>query len=400
MFATPVVTAASATVAVVGTLGWRRREVSGSRRKAHALVRDGFVDVEFCTHSEKEHWWRDLSQELRSQWAKSGFPEADPNDESTWAAISKSSQMNYSLANDNIASQPDIYKDSYELQKIIVATIDPQISGRVHFGKQTHWKFQFLTSAPLVWLDQMVGGVTNQTNSGRELVLRSDKQGWRLPRFPAPSPEPKATYKNGSTWHTDQHTSHLKKTGIVPVPREGAETVAHAFGSLVAVVWYCATPGTMGPAEGATGILEDSHALVMEMYRRAGQRNMKFSVADFDAALQSFCPPCLPEESRQPLRSGNVRLIMPSLAHTVVLPQSSMAGRVRVVQNPKCWIKQHLLHLEDMDEDAPLRQFCEDPILLATTADNYGRKKRGMLQVQADQLWGKLLQARAAASSE
>ena len=91
---------------------------------------------------------------------------------------------------------------------------------------------------------------------------------------------------------------------------------------------------------------------------------------------------------------------MPSLAHTGVLPQSSLAGRVRVVQNPKCWIKQHLLHLEDMDEDAPLRQFCEDPILLATTADNYGRKKRGMLQVQADQLWGKLLQARAAASSE
>jgi hypothetical protein len=119
-----------------------------------------------------------------------------------------------------------------------------------------------------------------------------------------------------------------------------------------------------------------------------------------DAALSEFAPERLRVEARPALQAENVRLIMPSLAHTVVLPQRSMDGRMRVVQNPKCWVQKHQLNLADMGADAPLAQFCHDPIKASTDTGLDGRRRRAVLQVQSDRLWGQLIQAKAKAKAE
>ena len=383
-------------LAVVGTAGiirWRREEVNVAKLNAEALVRDGSVDIEFCTKVEKEVWWKDLTTELQHEWQRNGFPEADPNDPTSWTRISNEGQRKYSIGKDDIYSQPDIYKNCLRVQTTVVAMIDPLLRGRVHFGNQTHWKFKMLTFKPIVWLDHFLSRNADFDSVGHgdtDIVLRTDLQGWRLPRFPSPSIEPKATFENGSKWHTDQHTSKLSKTGAAPIPGKPSETAARALGSLIAVVWYCATPGDMGAEEGSTGTLDGSHALVMEMYRRAGQHNTPFSVQHMDQALCRYAPKHLPVEARKVLPGEKVRLIMPTLAHTVVLPQRPMEkGRVRVVQNPKCWIDGNELTLEDMCDDAPLKQFCHDPIGKVSANSLVAKALRG----EADVLWEYLIDA-------
>ena len=145
------------------------------------------------------------------------------------------------------------------------------------------------------------------------------------------------------------------------------------------ILFYCETPGDVGPAEGMTGIFRSSHLSVMEALRQyiaAGHGvvpgdtftravKLKFGTERGGSLVQPI------------LRNNSVMLLLGPLVHCVMWARDPMPGaNVRVLQNCKVVAHKDLRNsnaamlelIRRVPPDAMLRQVYTKPLVAADAA--------------------------------
>ena len=249
---------------------WRKLERAKWAKKTEQLIRDGFLEVEGISTSQKSIAWSELLLRFEELWSKQvdGF---ELTDQTTWPqGVDKKTTLTERV----VLRQPRLITDSYEVQAISSAIYDPRME-RFHFGAQTHWRLRLMVD--LFWcLFPRWAAPSPSANANSTCELKGCDEAWHILNWPLR--DDKAQESFYSSTHIDAGQNNIYRRRGVPCSSEDMaqwESPDHRmlrmtmFQSLI--LFYCDSPGDLGPEEGATAFHPHSHIITMGAMRRLAE---------------------------------------------------------------------------------------------------------------------------------
>lgn len=318
----------------------RDRELERIAELSSQLATAGFVEVQGVPPQEKRRAWeRVVGPSMEEHW-RSKFEFDLPS--RTWPRP-PTGKVYSATSTETFPGLPKLAARSYEAQAVLAHFVDPGL-GLAHFGERTHPLLKLLVS-PLWLLSERFA-----PDAAGSVALRGEDQSWHITSFPdegsrrgAPKPE-NAHFDGG-------RNSCYTRTGVPG--HEGEEPRARLIRfalKQLAILFYCETPGELGPEHGATGVYGGSHRAMYEAAGRSARRGENVEWPRHVRAVRALYGEGgeAAGDLEQPvLREGKMILVLGTLVHTACWGQELMEGGVRVIQNAK-------VHAESAEDEKRL----------------------------------------------
>ena len=368
---------------------YRELEIRRIGCLAEHFVVHGYVCISGVKPARKKAVWSHLLYNHFFGYWQGRHPNMTRDCPLTWPCDPSGKTYEDNLT-DSIDGTPLLYTENYEAQAILCFLMSSRLR-HVTFGKQSHWRLKLLID-PLWSL-----GFSRSPDDNTSITLGGDDQAWHIVNWPAPDlPHPEAVPNGG---HIDSGPDAILTRGIPPPLRidmchsrvdngectatvnDTPSTTELALLSLLlhqlAILYYCETPGVLGPQEGMTGIVRSSHIILLEALRQR-----LALVMSSDQHNSHSLTPCVPWEDLDGSGSGvrmslkrwcdsapaRSRLVQPSISegeavlcmgwvvHTAMRPTCPMVSIAaphrplpRVIQNAKSFVqwRKHNRTLDD-----------------------------------------------------
>lgn len=316
-------------------MAWKKSELSRLRRKAHSLLKHGYVMLN-CYHRRPKRyiWDRILKPRLECFWEKkySDFKLCNRN---TWPKVNQAFC-------EVIPGLPQLYSDNYEVQALLCFLLDSNLRC-FHFGEQTHWKLKLLISP--FWF--VFGEIFCSINAAS--LHGADQSPWHLLNWP--DQENQVGESIPKTSHFDNGHMDMYEKGLPTAADNPFSSLQHRMLSMLlwqcSVLLYSDTPGDLSSAEGVTGLFPSSHFAMLDAIHTLAAQNIATTMTP-DAVTYSIRRDKFRESLKDwgdernpvqlPISEGEMLLILPTLVHCGMKAMKPMEnGMPRVIQNPKSY---------------------------------------------------------------
>lgn len=370
---------------------WRKKEKNALRRKVKNWVKDGYVLLNGVSGKSKSKLWKDISDRLIIFWSNisEGFEISDPL---TWPP--RADRKKYTFTEMNILSRSTkIFTNNYQVQALICSLYDPNLT-RVHFGYQTHWQLRLLINP--FW------GLFPFWVPSDSINLFGTDEAWHMPLWPTFDDSLKP--EDYISAHIDAGFAFHYSKGIPCAPDSSLMrncTLEERMLSMVAwqtaIIFYCDTPGTLGPTQRATGFYPGSHFSLLDSIRRkisiSSTTPMPGNGCMESYSGQGFCPSHSAIQSQLTipynifqeavkkwgLEVKPIQLTIPEdklllslghVTHSAMIASETMNGYPRVIQNVKVHaMTPYRISIEDFISKIPkeslIYQLYTDPMKTA-----------------------------------
>ena len=313
---------------------WRSRERKRLANKAMVFATNGFIEItDAVTATNKRDSWDILLPRLIEYW-EGVFPGFSISDRATWPiGVQRSSSYR-----EKVPDLPKLIMDSYEVQAIMCALFDPNIS-LFHFGEQSHWRLRMLISP--IWA---ISPSSVWAMPSGSIKLHGVDQSWHLPNWPEQRTEQSFNGEVPNGTHIDGGQNGLYERKGVPCSPEEMTWYRSTDEQMLAmsmwqssILFHCETPGFLSKECGATGFHKWSHIIVLEALRRVISSN-NTSFMGIKKSLKEWGR--LKENSDRlhqiEFQETSQFLVMGTLAHTAMFASALMSENCpRIIQNCK-----------------------------------------------------------------
>ena len=370
---------------------WRHLELKRLRRRAEALLREGYLLVDSIAPARKASVWRDyLLPRLISHW-ESLLPNFNIEDTSTWPMPENGRAYETSLRSEDSGASPlKVFSSNYEVQAVIAYLFDPDLR-LVSFDRRSHWKFWLLTHSPSSWI-----------RSSASILISGTDQSWHLMNWPNPRHGAVRTPILNNA-HIDAGESSRYFEGLptpdIPISRAVEPSSDRLLSMLLwqlGILFFCDTPGELGEEEGATGFYPGTHISILEgiLLRDRSGAPLPIDFEQFRDAVKLVGEKNEELLKQVSLPDGKALLAFGTLAHTLMWAvepmRSSHYGKEmlypRSIQNCKIKAVDPLvLRIGDLGKGSLLRELVLSPI------DTYARLESDATRVNRVEKMSRLL---------
>ena len=415
---------------------WRNKELRRLKKKAMLFLLKGYTIVDSIPPSTKKYlWYSEILPQLKLHWI-SNHKEFQLHEVLKWPKPADGTSYESNLTRAIQSNFPKLFSTNYEVQALVSILFDSNICSLL-CGRRIHWRLMLLTS-PINFLmsifDQSV------------MKIQGNDHGWNLINWPqsdkcSGQPIPlKAHIDGGERFHykrgipVDPNTfSKIQKeidlssyTGTEKQKYRHRLTILSMLFWQIAIMFYCDTPGDLGPEEGATGFYPESHwAIVDALNRIIDDRPLDSSpifesektssviinYSDFTRVIKLYGTEFADRLRQETIPDGKALLCFGLVAHTMMWATKPMmvakdntsepAPMPRSIQNSK--ITGPLDHAMDIIQivktiksDSLIARFAEDPralleSILKEVDDMEGQSDiTGFLQKESDFIYSQL----------
>ena len=230
-----------------------------------------------------------------------------------------------------------------EPQAVTLMYMDPDLSGKVHFGPRTHWQLRYAMGG-LLWLLFPKLGLPKES-----VRLRGGEMSWAMSMWPVEGSQTGDPFPMQA--HIDGGRNGIFEKAGLPSASGG---MLDMLANQVAFAAYYMNPEDLEPKHGLTGLYAWSHRVVLRLLRTAVK---PISYSDFKGALRRWCDLEETEstlEQPQHLSATNLVLVHGALVHGSMKAQELPGDGAypRIMCNPKLVLaEEHTV--EDLDRALP-----------------------------------------------